>query len=46
MQSVAERQLTLTQRIDNAIQDIKTKAEQDSNIIRQILERIPAINPV
>jgi hypothetical protein len=46
MQSVAERQLTLTQRIDKAIQDIKTKAEQDSNIIRQILERIPAINPV
>jgi hypothetical protein len=46
MQSVAERQLTLTQRIDKAIQDIKTKAEQDSNVIRQILERIPAINPV
>jgi hypothetical protein len=46
MQSVAEKQLTLTQRIDKAIQDIKTKAEQDSNVIRQILERIPAINPV
>lgn len=46
MQSVAEKQLTLTQRIDRAIQDIKTKAEQDSNTIRQILERIPAINPV
>jgi len=43
MQSVAERQLTLTQRIDKAIQDIKTKAEQDSNVIRQILERIPAV---
>jgi hypothetical protein len=43
MQSVAERQLTLTQRIDKAIQDIKNKAEQDSNVIRQILERIPAV---
>ena len=46
MQSVAEKQLTLTQRIDRAIQDIKTKAEQDSNTIRQILERIPPVQPL
>jgi len=46
MQNVAQQQLTLTQRIDKAIQDIKKKAEDDSNVIRQILERIPVAQPI
>jgi hypothetical protein len=46
VQTTAERQLTATERIDKAIMEIKRKAEEDTRLIQQILQRIPVVQPV
>jgi hypothetical protein len=46
MQSVAERQLTIQQRIDKELTRIREKNEAVERLFQEVLNRFPVINPV
>lgn len=46
VQSTAERQLSATERIDRAIEEIKRKADEEARLIQQILQRLPTVQPI
>ena len=46
IQSTAERQLSATERIDRAIEEIKKKADEEARLIQQILARMPDVQPI
>ena len=46
LQSTAERQLTATERIDRAIEEIKKKADEEARLIQQILQRLPTVEAI
>lgn len=46
IQSAAERQLSVTERIDKAISEIQKKADEEARLIQKILERLPTVQPL